>query len=180
MRDYFNPFHMVKEITTSSAASPARFPVRRLSRPLGRSAPPTRGRWEMLPGCPTPRPPSCTGGGCPSDPHRPSTSTMSHLPRKHTQRMHWSKSSEHTLLLCLCLGMHLLAVLFFRHPGKVRPRRKLFFAISNATPQFASLHAQGSAVTCRVSILPTIYQTKRDCQKSIYTSVHPYLYTTYT
>ena len=31
-------------------------PVRRLSRPLGRSAPPTRGRWEMLPGSHAPAP----------------------------------------------------------------------------------------------------------------------------
>ena len=41
---------------TSSTASTSFIPVRRLSRPLGRSAPPTRARWEMLPGCPTPQP----------------------------------------------------------------------------------------------------------------------------
>ena len=42
-------------------------PVRRLSRPLGRSAPPTRGRWEMLPESHAPAPRLAWGGRTPTD-----------------------------------------------------------------------------------------------------------------
>ena len=63
--------------------------VRRLSRPWtpwhtpperpGRPAPPHHNGEKMLPGCPKPRPPSCTGRGCWSAPRRLMLFVSEHL-----------------------------------------------------------------------------------------------------
>ena len=62
-RLFVGPFHLPRRL--SRPWTPCRFAVGCPGRPA-----PPHPRGEMLPGCPTPRPPSYTGRGCSSAPYR--------------------------------------------------------------------------------------------------------------